>query len=180
MNINNLLHGVQMEKINAQFNHPEYEDEAINTSLTHLLSNNSLCAMASISGNIAHINTAYFVYDSNLSLYFLSQPTDMHSANITQNSSVAIAIWSQSKQWGEDLQGVQLFGTCKQIGLGKQLISAMKLFLTRFPAFKAIMKHPGEFADGVPSRMYAVEVSSLKLLDEPQFGRRNYIELKVV
>lgn len=167
-----------MTTLKTTFGHANYSDQALNESLDHLLRENSLGAMASVRGTEAYVNTAYFVYTDELALYFLSQPTDTHSGNIVENHSVAVAIWGTPEHWGENLHGVQFFGTCEQLGFGTELVTAMRLFLQRFPAFKAVMKQPGEFADGVASRMYAVRVSSLKLLDEPRFGRRKYIEIK--
>lgn len=167
-----------MNTLTFKYSHPDFSDKEINSSIESILKSNSLGAMSSINGSKSYVNTAYFVYSNDLVLYFLSQPTDIHVSNITNNSSVAVAIWETPDNWGENLRGLQLFGTCKQLSLGKELLDGMKLFIKKFPAFKSIIKHPGEFADGVASRMYAIRISSVKILDEPQFGRRKYITLK--
>jgi nitroimidazol reductase NimA-like FMN-containing flavoprotein (pyridoxamine 5'-phosphate oxidase superfamily) len=166
-----------MSKLNVAFGHGHYSDAALGESIGELLAENSLGAMASVDNGVAHIHTAYFVHSADLTLYFLSQPTDAHTRFIAQNPSVAVAIWSTPVSWGEDLRGVQVFGRCDEVKAGAELLAGMRLFLSRFPAFKAIVKRPGEFKAGIASRMFAVRPSALRLLDEPRFGRRNYIDL---
>lgn len=168
----------EMSELTLSFGHPDYDDSTLSESIGSLLSSNHLGAMASIrDGSTSHINTAYFVHDSHLTLYFLSQPSDQHSANISQCDSVAVAIWATPERWGESLHGVQLFGRCEMLGTGTELAKAMGLFLATFSSFASIIRHPGQFIEGVTSRMYAVRPMSLKLIDEPRFGRRNYIVL---
>lgn len=168
-----------MTGIKVQFGHDSISDGELNASLSDLLMANEVGALASTKGDQAHINTAYFVYSSAMQLYFLSQPTDVHTGNIAANPSVAVAIWSTPEKWGENLQGIQIFGRCEELRLGSEMISAMALFVKRFPAFKSIMKRPGEFRDGVSSRMFVVRPNRARLLDEPRFGRRNYVELSL-
>jgi uncharacterized protein YhbP (UPF0306 family) len=157
------------------FAHERYSDQALNESIAAILTENNLGAMASVRGAEAYINTAYFVYSDDLSLYFLSQRGDTHSGNVDSNPSVAVAVWAATPRWGEDLRGLQLFGECEMLSFGTELIKGMQLFARQFPAFSSLVKHPGEFAEGVTSRMYRIRVSALKLIDEPRFGRRNYI-----
>ena len=161
--------------LSLTFAHQQYSDQALNESVDAILNESHLGAMASVRGTEAYINTAYFVYSDDLSLYFLSQRGDAHSKNVDANPSVAVAVWAASARWGEDLRGLQLFGECVSLSLGADLVKGMQLFARQFPAFSSLVKHPGEFAEGVTSRMYRISVSALKLLDEPRFGRRNYI-----
>ena len=169
-----------MAKLNVCFQNDEYSDEELTESIESILEANELSAMATVRNGESHIHTAYFVYSESLEIYFLSQPTDMHTANIKENHSIAVAIWNNSDEWGEHLQGLQVFGICEEIPfLGKESVKAMRLFFQRFPAFKQIMKHPGEFKTGVTSRVYVVRPHWLKLLDEPRLGRRNYITVEI-
>lgn len=169
-----------MTKINLSYNHDSYSDKELNESLSDLLEEQALGAMSSVHNGQPHINTAYFVPSNDLTLYFLSPPDDRHSLFVKENPSVAIALWKHPEEWGINLHGVQLFGTCEKLGIGTELVSAMSLYLKRFPAVQCIIKEPGKIMDGVNSRLYAVRVSSIKLLDEARFGEEKYIELEPV
>lgn len=169
-----------MVRLNVRFNHDEYSDAQLSRSVGSILSESDLCAMSTVKGKQSHIHTAYFVCDEFLQVYFLSQPMDIHSQNIEKNPSIAVAIWSPCEEWGEHLRGLQIFGICERLAfLQEESITAMKLFVQRFPTFKSIVKHPGEFIRGVTSKIYVVRCQWLKLIDEPTFGRRNYITLSI-
>ena len=168
-----------MSGLDVKFGHAELGDEELCRSIEDIIRESNLGAMSSVKGNEAHVNTAYFVCSRTLDLYFLSQARDQHSQNIKDNPSVAVAFWKTPDTWSENLQGVQIFGTCTQLPLGPKAVHAMSLFVTRFPAFRTIVGRPGEFAEGITSRMYRVKPERLRLLDEPSFGRRNYIDLDV-
>ena len=169
-----------MQSISASFGHASIDDDSIRESLSQLLTLNRLGAMASIRDvSFSYVNTAYFVYDARLTLYFLSQPEDQHVKNCENNESVAVAVWGTPQLWGTDLHGVQMFGRCEKVGVGIELISAMRLFLSAFPACASIFLEPGRFREGVNSQMFAVRVQSMKLLDERRFGRRVYISVHV-
>ncbi|PID30578.1 hypothetical protein CSA80_01065 [Candidatus Saccharibacteria bacterium] len=163
--------------LKTHFNHPDFADEQLNESIAAILEANQTGAMSSIAGDKAHINTAYFAYTSKLELFFVSLPSDTHSINITENNSVALSFWSESSTWSENLQGVQIFGTAEELGIGPKLVEGMKVFAARYPAVSAIIKNPGAFKDGVAVRMFRVQSERVKLLDEPRFGRRNYLDL---
>ena len=148
-------------------------------SITHILESNTLLAMSSLSGLNSYINTAYYAYNNNLELFILTEQSTIHGQNIEQNPSIAAAIWMDSGKYGENLQGLQLFGVCEKVSTLK-LFDALKQYNNRFPTFAQIIKHPEDFAKGVvKSRLYILKIDKIKLLDEPAFGRRNYISLTI-
>jgi uncharacterized protein YhbP (UPF0306 family) len=114
-----------------------------------------------------------------LTLYFISAQADVHSQDIAINPAVAVAIWTTPETWGKDLQGIQVFGRCEELRVGPELLGAMRLYLARFPAFTALLKNPEEFKAGVHARMYAVRPERLRLVDEPAFGHRTFIDATV-
>jgi uncharacterized protein YhbP (UPF0306 family) len=148
-------------------------------SVNHILESNNLLAMSSLTGSQSYINTAYFSYNSKLELFILTEHTTIHAQNIEKNPSVAVAIWIDSATYGENLQGLQLFGSCEKVSTLK-MIEALNNYNNRFPTFAQIIKHPADFAKGVvKSRLYVLKINKLKLIDEPTFGRRNYISLTI-
>jgi len=168
-----------MNKLNITLAHPSFPSNDLCESVASILDENDSGAMSTLRGNKAYINTAFFTYSSDLHLYFLSRLYDEHSKNIEQNHSTAVAIWSIPEVWGTDLRGVQLFGTSELVPFSK-LIEPLRIYNQRFPLFSNTVKHPEDFNKGVTeSRIYVLKVDSLKLLDEPRFGRRNYLTLEV-
>ncbi len=166
-----------MSRLRVKFGDNKYADQELQDSICCILDASELCAMATIDQGTSHIHTAYFVYNELLEIFFLSQQKDRHIQNIMINPSISVAIWNSTTDWGENLQGIQIFGSCRQLNSATDLINGMGLYLKRFPAFSTIIKHPGEFADGIASRLYVVKSRKIKLLDEPRFGRRNYLTL---
>jgi uncharacterized protein YhbP (UPF0306 family) len=167
-------------KLKLEFHNARYTDDDLRDSISKILEINELCAIATLrEGTSSHIHTAFFSYDENLDLYFISPTTDRHSINIRMNPSVAVAVWNKTDRWSEDLQGIQMFGRAEVLNPGLEMVRGMTCFLGRFRDFSSIITRPGEFAKGIASRIYVIRLNSLKLIDEPRFGRRNYIVLDI-
>ncbi len=171
-----------MKKINVRLHISDEEVEAsrILDSVSSILDNNTIFSMSSINGNSSYINSAFFAYSTNLNLYFLTEETTQHAQNVLINSSVAVSLCNNAKLYGENLQGLQLFGTCK-ITPFLQTTEAITIYMQRFPLFRKIIKNPEDFITGIlKSKLYRIEIHSIKLIDEPQFGRRRYIKAQVL
>lgn len=160
----------------VQLRHNEFSSDLLVTAVSDILAGTEIADIATIRQGESYIHTAYFVYSDTLDLYFTSQPTDLHIANIATNPSAAAAIWCPTEKWGENLCGLQVFGTCEAVPLiGLEAAGAMLQFIQRFPAFQSIVKHPGEFVAGVTSRLYVLRPRRLKMIHEPILGRRKYV-----
>ena len=147
----------------------------LHQSIKQLLSKNMLMSLSTSVNDKCNINTAYYAYSENYEMYFLSEDDTEHCKNIIVNPSVAAAIWNDSGIYGENLQGLQLFGLCKKAN-GIKLLEGLRIYNNRFPAFSELVKHPEDFAKGVvKSRLYTIDVLKIKLIDEAAFGRRKYI-----
>jgi uncharacterized protein YhbP (UPF0306 family) len=165
--------------LSVQLVHDEFQSEALAAAVSDILDSNLLAAMATTRGQDSYIHTAYFVYTETLNLYFLSAPTDVHIANTNANPSIAAAIWCQAN-WGEDLRGLQIFGTCEPLSrLSRETATAMTLFLRRFPACQNVFRRPGEFVSNVSLRLYAIRTNRLKILHEPILGHRQFVTVDV-
>lgn len=145
-------------------------ERRVRRSVFHILKNNVLCSMATLTGaNHAHINTAYFCYSDELELYFLSHPNALHCRNLFTNSSMGMTIFSSSQRWGGSDRGLQLFGICSQTR-GPQARFAEELYRKRFAAYarwKASLKKSDAARE---YRFYRFVVRKLKILDEKEFG----------
>ena len=168
-----------MATIRAAFGRPDHTDAQLGASIGDLLSRNDLGALATLRAAEPHVATISFAFAKDLTVYFISAPTDVHTQDIALNPSVALAIWTTPETWGKDLQGLQIFGRCDELKVGVELVGAMRLYLSRFPAFTALLKNPGEFKAGAATRMFAVRPLRLRLIDEPRFGYRTFIDMNV-
>lgn len=163
--------------IKPSFKHENYSDEELSKSILSIFENNKLLALATSNSNRNHISTVFYSYDEFLQLYFISEPETEHIRLITTNLLVSAAIWTTPEIFGENLQGVQINGSCKKVE-GLSLVSALKSYVTRFKPFGQLIKHPDDFNKSLTkSRLYKITPNKIKLLDEPSFGKRNYITL---
>jgi uncharacterized protein YhbP (UPF0306 family) len=145
-------------------------DERMRTSLLGVLEKNVLCSMATATPeNRAHINTAYFCYSEEFELFFLSHPNSLHCRNLMTNTSMAMNIFSSSQEWTGPDQGVQLLGTCSQVS-GADERKAEQLYGVRFPAYAEWRRGLKDSDFARAYRFYRFIASSLKLLDEKEFG----------
>ena len=168
-----------MTRLYVHFGHPEYSDQHLCESISNILDMRTTIAMATVLDTDSYINTAQFSYNSSLEMFIFTPPSTQHSRNVDINSSISVAIWEEPSVWGTNLRGLQLWGSCERVQK-LQLVDAITQYSQRFPEFGRLVQHPTDFARGVTdSRFFVIRVDRAKLLDEPRFGRRNYIELTV-
>lgn len=167
-------------KLAVHFNHSAYSDAQLHESILDILEKNALLAMATVKSGESYINTAFYAYTDLLELLIFTEPSTQHSQNVAIQPSVAVALWNTPPIWGEQLQGLQLFGICQRVEERTETLThAIRVFTERFPDFQHIIATPADFASGKTERkFYKITVQSLKLIDEPRFGRRKYITLQ--
>lgn len=168
-----------MINLNFKFNNQKYCDNDLNRSIQKILEDNILLSMASIKDTSSWINAAYYCFDKKFNFYILVDPATEHAKNTKSNNSVALAIFDSRQTWDEPKRGLQIFGQCKRATL-LELPTAIKLYTKKFASFSQFIKHPDDFAkNALTSRFYKIEVNSLKLFDETNFGEEEFIELKI-
>lgn len=161
--------------LQLHYNHPNYSDEQINASISGLLDSGLTLGMATVKAGQSYINTAHFAYNDFLRLYIFTSPGSEHGRNLAVNPSVAAAIWKQPQMWGAALEGIQLFGTCTMTW-GTSLREAVRLFHQRFPGFERVVPCAEQIESGKSAMyFYAIKVKQAKILDEPRFGKRQWV-----
>ncbi len=163
-----------------KFQHDKYSDEQLNRSITDVLEHGRLLSMSTVRPDgSAHINTAFYSFDSSLRLFIITDPKTGHGTNLASNPSVAVAIFNSHQEFWTPLRGLQLFGTCRQTPL-LQIPHALSSFVKRFPVFSELVKSPADLASKTLAiRFHTIDVKRLKLFDEPTFGEEVFIDLKV-
>ena len=152
-----------------------FSEGRLRKSVFRILRENMLCSMSTVNRlNRAHINTAYFCYSDDLELYFLSDPTPVHSRNLSNNSSMAMTIFRSFQEWGGSDRGLQLFGTCAKLE-GPGGVKAERLYRKRFLLYAQWMRGTSKDDERRASllRSYSFHRflhTRVKILDEAEFG----------
>lgn len=160
---------------------PTSEKEQIIKSAMTILTSNYLLSLGTFNQKEKQpcMSFAYYAFDKNLNLYIWTDPKARHSLNISKNPLVAVNIANTTQEWGSLLQGVQIAGTAKILS-GKDALFAGALYLKRYSKASKFIKKLSDFsAKKYQSRLYKIEISWMKILDEKAFGKEEYKELSV-
>ena len=169
-----------MITLQLAFHHGSVNDEVLNKSLNEIISGNILLSMASIKDdNTSWINTAYFGYSSNLTLYFLSPPTAQHSINVISNGTVAVSIFDSHQSPSSKKRGLQLFGICRR-AVGIEVMEGLDVYAERFPSISSVIKSPEDFDKGIlESKLYIILPREIKIFDEEIFGNEKWVTVSL-
>ena len=161
-----------------------FSESRVRKSIFRILRENTLCSMSTVNRlNRAHINTAYFCYSPDIELYFLSDLTSVHSRNTSRNSSMAMAIFRSSQNWGAPDRGLQLFGTCAEVR-GDEAVRAERLYGGRFPLYSKWLSGASKDEKRLASilrsyRFHRFLPERVKVLDEAEFGGGVFVTARV-
>ncbi len=126
-----------------------------------------------------HANLAFFAFDEDLVLYFVSERSTRHSLRLTEEARASATVFLPPPVFGEQLRGVQLTGSAGEAwGLHAQ--AALSAYQGRYPSFAQDPEVRAQFlAGGGAAALYRFQVEELTAVDEPRFGRRNYLRARV-
>jgi uncharacterized protein YhbP (UPF0306 family) len=154
--------------------------DRVGRSVARILQETGLCAWATVTPEgRAHINIGYFAQSADLHLYLLSHPASLHCRNVATNASMAVAVFVSPQDWTAPGQGIQLFGTCTEVG-GDDVGDAERVYghrYTAYEAWKAALK-PGDPAGEY--RFYRFVPERVKILDEAEFGDAVFVQADIV
>ena len=140
--------------------------------ICNILDNNITASLSTINERGPHSNTIYFCYDDNINIYYASDCSTEHSINIANNKNVALSVWDNPKQYGQNHRGLQIEGTCIPVA-GLALIRAWDLYIKRFPVFKLKVGNVKNIVDKVINmRLYKVSISRIQITDMEQYGTK--------
>jgi hypothetical protein len=131
----------------------------------------TLCAIATVTpAGKAHLNTAYFAWNRDLQLVWLSEPGAQHSRNIRANGNASVAVYDSGQRWGGPDRGIQLFGTARELGRSADG-DAERLYAARFPDYGR-----GELS---AYRFYVFRPRRLKVFDERALGAGVFVTARL-
>jgi uncharacterized protein YhbP (UPF0306 family) len=73
----------------------------------------------------------FYIVDENLSLYWLSSESSLHSLNLAANPRAAATIYRSVENW-KQIRGVQLRGTVSKVTEPKRRAALLKSYCERF------------------------------------------------
>lgn len=79
-----------------------------------------------------HAAAVYFASDRRFKLFFFSSPLSTHSRDILADRRAAATIYPACRSW-QDIRGLQLRGTVRQIPRGPDWEQAWEIFAAKFP-----------------------------------------------
>jgi hypothetical protein len=138
------------------------------TRLVHeLLDASSLCAIATASPEAtAHVNTAYFAWNTELDAVWISDPGATHSRNLRRRPTCSIAVYDSRQSWGGPDRGIQLFGSAGEAPAAV-LEEARRMYSDRFPEYST--------DDVTGYRFYRFRTRRLKVFDERALGPGTFV-----
>lgn len=154
--------------------------DRVRAVVDRVLDGTQLCAWATVGpGETAHVNIGYFAHSDELHLYLLSHPGSLHSRNLASNATMAVAVFASTQGWTEPGRGIQLFGTCGQVG-DSEVSDPERIYRRRYPAY-------GEWTATLTAadpardyRFYRFIPARLKILDETEFGDAVFVAADIV
>ncbi|RKE21710.1 pyridoxamine 5'-phosphate oxidase family protein [Streptomyces sp. TLI_171] len=127
-----------------------------------------------------HANLAFYAFDAELVLYFVSERSTRHSLLLAEDARAAGTVHLPPPVFGEQLRGIQLSGSASE-AWGRQAEAALAAYRGRYPDFATDPEVREQFLAGRgAAALYRFQVEELTAVDEPRFGRRNYLHAKVV
>ena len=133
------------------------------------------------------IANLYFAYDGDLNLYWYSSKETKHSQLISQNPSIAIAIFD-STAVGDDVNAVYFEATAEEVrgeeALEKGLtVFAQKMLETNFIPDKesadTFIKDKGDFTGDTVLRLYQAVPQKAYTLIDPDVVNEKYIDRRI-
>lgn len=144
-----------------------------------VLRESPLCSIATVTPvGRPHVNTAYFAFSEEMVLYFLSHPSSLHCRNLSRNASSAVTVFASHQGWATPGRGLQLFGRCAR-AMGRHARDGRLAYGKRFRAYERWRANLRPDSPGRDYCFYRFVVSTLKILDERQFGGGVFIEARV-
>ncbi|NUR25901.1 MAG: hypothetical protein HOV83_08655 [Catenulispora sp.] len=166
--------------LTVKFDGTDTPDSAIGDSVEAIAAGTSVLALATADAEgEPHANMAFFALGPEFDLFFVSEPSTAHGRNTELRAVASAAIWLPPPEFGEGLRGMQVTGECG-IARAADAAAAFEAYQGRFPTFGTDPAVRQSYLDGsAAASLYRLRVARLRLVDEPNLGRRNYLELTV-
>jgi uncharacterized protein YhbP (UPF0306 family) len=175
MNEPSILEG-ESEKIKIEVSHPSYSPEKILRSLNEIISPTPLVYLATVRGTTPYACIVVLSYDSNLCMFFFSDPKTEHVKNIEVNNQIAGEIANSNQTWESPRRGIQFRGVCRA-ATAKEVPWIIDHYNKRFPGFERHKTDSKHRKQSVHVRPYIIRPTWIKIFDELIFGKETWVEI---
>ncbi|MBI1973279.1 pyridoxamine 5'-phosphate oxidase family protein [Candidatus Micrarchaeota archaeon] len=158
------------------------ETEKVAESARAILKDNNLLALSTFEPKEKQPCSCivYYAFDDEFVLYVWTGPKTLHGKNIEENSRVALTVFDAKQSFDALKRGLQAFGSAAIVG-DDELEKAGSTYLKRFPGAQKFVNDPKGFHSPMfNDRLYRIELSKIKLLDEEAFGKEELRELEII
>jgi len=147
--------------------------------LDYLRSHNTM-TLATSAGDVPWAATVFFASDD-LRLYFFSAPESRHCQNLAVNSTVAVTVQEDYKDWRK-IKGIQLEGRVMLVDGMIEKAKALAIYGLKYPEVIKLFTDPssGVFHQAfLKVKFYCVVPERLFFIDNEQgFGKRQELLLE--
>lgn len=147
--------------------------------LSDRLSKTVLMAVATYGQNHPWIATVYYVHDDDLNLYFISPPSSQHSQDIKKNNKVAVAIAQSNQLMPDPKEGIQIYGTVKQVSKVSTIKWMLKMFHKVNPGAEDVLNYDNMKNKVISSKVYKITPIKIKTFNQQPGGDEIYKEYKL-
>lgn len=111
-------------------------------------------------------------------LYFVSDPETRHAKNLKGNPRVAVTIADDHREW-RAITGVQLEGTCEEIGHPVDAARARAVYAAKVPFIGDLLRAPDELGPAMAkARFHRITPRWVRLIDNTRgLGHKEEIHL---
>ena len=154
--------------------------ENLKQQVVDYLKNHNTMTLATCTGDLPWAATVFFASEE-LKLYFFSAPESRHCQNLAGNSTVAVTVQEDYKDWRK-IKGIQLEGRVMLVDGMIEKAKALAIYGLKYPEVIKLFTDPssGVFHQAfLKVKFYCVVPERLFFIDNEQgFGKRQELLLE--
>lgn len=120
-------------------------------------------------GDFPWIASVFYVFDEEMSLYFLSGEKTLHCRQIAENEKVAVAVVDSHQQYSDKLKGLQLWGIAKQVSEMEKIKYILKSLSQVLSNKDDELSYEKAIKGVVKNKIYKIIPKRIKLFSEELF-----------
>ena len=149
----------------------------------YLASHNTM-TLATRGGEGPWAAAVFYAHDSDLGLYFKSDPKTRHMRDIALSPEVAVTVHDDGQDW-KALRGLQIYGSCSEVR-DRDLARVNRCYIEKFPFLAAVAEHSANVEERVladrlrSTPFYELRAHWIRLIDNGRgFGHKTEIRLRI-
>ena len=145
-------------------------EATLHSRLRAFLAAHNTMTLATVGPDAAPYAAAvFYAADEDLRLFFLSSPNSRHSLAIEHDPRVAATIQADNQEW-QEIQGIQIVGTAREVHGTAELAHATRIYAARFDFLAGLLDQSGSGPAALrgplaSSRFYVLQPTWIRLID---------------